>query len=447
MEQGSILPFLKKPGSHQPGTSRSGNSRPGQPYHRRPNPDARSKQSSTHNSKHYSTNKHRGPNRRRNTDLEKVADETKAELPKILGHLHGFHPDEFSLNLLEDMDPLSADDCPCLENKACIKVLKMDSFDAAIELDPYHNVRKHLGMLRSGSASPKMDTEPESSNTYDNSDTPTDESIKRILCEIHMNDSEPRELSKHEDVQKTNDSSDNFEPHTVQKEASVKGGLDLNDVHTKQKQPAYSYNLNHNRPVAVLNLASERSPGGGWQKGALAQEECLCYRSSLYLSLSETIYPLPSLAAIHSPNVLLIRDSMTNGHFLLTPQSPYDLPTVSVISAAALRKPTLSDDGLSFKHAGARAVTKKKIRLVLRVAANKGHTKLVLGALGCGVFANPPKEVAQCFLEVFQEPEFQGGWWEEVVFAVLDNVKGADGGKDGKGNFGQFYQVLHGLEV
>ena len=380
-------------------------------------------------------------------DLERVADETKAELPKILSHLHGFHPDEFSLNLLEDMDPLSADDCPCLEKRACIKVLNMDSFDAAIELDPHHDVRTHLGVLRSGSASPKMDTEPESSTTHDKPDISADKSIKRTLYDVHMDDSEPREVSRHEDVQETNKSSDNSEPHTVHEEPNVKGKLDLNDVHTKQKQATHFSNLNPNRPVAVLNLASERSPGGGWQKGALAQEECLCYRSSLYLSLSDTIYPLPSLGAIHSPNVLLIRDSMTNGHFLLTPQSPHNLPTVSVISAAALRRPPLSDDGLTFKHVVARAVTKKKIRLVLRVAANKGHTKLVLGALGCGVFANPPKEVAQCFLEVFQEPEFQGGWWEEVVFAVLDNVKGADGGKDGKGNFGQFCQVLHGQEV
>jgi hypothetical protein len=55
--------------------------------------------------------------------------------------------------------------------------------------------------------------------------------------------------------------------------------------------------------------------------------------------------------------------------------------------------------------------------------------------------------VAQCFLEVLQEKEFQGGWWEEVAFAVLDNAKGPNSGKDGNGNFGQFYKVLSGQVV
>jgi hypothetical protein len=60
---------------------------------------------------------------------------------------------------------------------------------------------------------------------------------------------------------------------------------------------------------------------------------------------------------------------------------------------------------------------------------------------------NPPTEVAQCFLEVLREKEFQGGWWEEVAFAVLDNAKGPNGGKDGCGNFGQFFRVLDGQVV
>jgi uncharacterized protein (TIGR02452 family) len=138
---------------------------------------------------------------------------------------------------------------------------------------------------------------------------------------------------------------------------------------------------------------------------------------------------------------------MADGHKLLDSTPPIDLPALSVISVAAIRRPDLSDDGKTFKYPGARAHTKNNIRLILRVAARHGHTKLVLGALGCGVFSNPPRDVAHCFLEVLREPEFQGGWWESIVFAVLDNVQGPNGGKDGNGNFGQFYQVLHGQVV
>lgn len=366
--QQSILPFLKASRSSQH-PSRPENSRPNHPYHRHSSSDARNR--NNHNSKH------RGPNHRRNADLEKVADETKAVLPKILADIPEFDASESSLINLEDTIRLSAADCPGFKTRARIRVLDMDSFDAAIQLDPHHDVHKHLSNTSS------QDTE-----------------------------------------------NDKLPDHGT-------------------SSPEHS--------VLVLNLASERSPGGGWQKGALAQEECLCYRSSLYLSLDPSFYPIPTLSAIYTPNVLLIRSSMANGHSLFpTAQlhSPSTLPAVSVASVAALRKPSLSDDfdenhNKTFKHPGARATTKRKIRLVLRLAAQNKHTKLVLGALGCGVFANPPHEVARCFEEVFYEAEFQGGWWEEVVFAVLDNVNSSsgEGGKDGKGNFGIFYRALDGKEV
>lgn len=348
-------------------------------------------------------------------DLEKVADETKAELPKILANIPNFDPTESSLIHLEDLDALSAADCPCFKQKARIQVLNMDSFDAAIHLDPDHDVGTHLGIK-----SPKVDAQPKSDGDGDSLNTASKDATTGPVPDLQMEEPESTSTSTQDQGPQTKASPESNKPHL----------------------------LDPYRSVAVLNLASERSPGGGWQKGALAQEECLCYRSSLYLSLTSSFYPIPAQAAIYTPNVLLIRSSMASGHALLTPAtSPSSLPAVSVISAAALRKPALSDDASTFKNPGARALTKRKIRLVLRMAALQKHTKLVLGALGCGVFANPPADVATCFLEVFNEAEFQGGWWEEVVFAVLDNVKGAGGGKDGNGNFGHFYRALDGKEV
>ena len=201
-------------------------------------------------------------------------------------------------------------------------------------------------------------------------------------------------------------------------------------------------------PVAVLNLANETTPGGGWLNGALAQEEALCYRSSLSLSLHSSHYPIPTFSALYSPRVLLIRDAMANGHDLLYPNTaPWDLPVFGVISLAALKRPVLSHAGKYFANREDRRITKEKIRVVLRVSVRRGHTKIVLGALGCGAFGNPPEEVAQCFKEVFTEDEFTGGWWEDVVFAVLDNERGDQGGKEGSGNFGIFYRALDGLVV
>jgi hypothetical protein len=299
MEQGSILPFLKKP---RPDASRQDASRPessrSEPYQRPP--------ATMGNlySKCKSKRQHKGTNNRRNMELEKIADETIATLPSVLRRIPNFDAVSSSIHNHDDTDAVDPSLCPGFKNGATIQVLDIDSFDAALVLNPNYTVSNHSKLL-----SGATDTE------------------------------------------------------TLQ--SALSSGPE--------------------RPVAVLNLASELSPGGGWKRGALAQEECLCYRSSLHLSLHDAYYPLPSLYAIHSPNVVLVRDSMATRHALLA-SNPEDLPAVSVISVAALRQPELTHDEKTFKSPGARTATKRKIRIALRVAAMKGHTKLVLGALGCGVF-------------------------------------------------------------
>ncbi|QGI64762.1 uncharacterized protein FFB20_09185 [Fusarium fujikuroi] len=202
--------------------------------------------------------------------------------------------------------------------------------------------------------------------------------------------------------------------------------------------------------VAVLNMASHVSPGGGWLKGARAQEEALCYRSSLSLSLDKRYYPWRQRMGIYTPDVVIIRSDQETGHGLLMPTiQAQDLPVVSVLSIAALRTPPVRDIVLdtlkgtvaskTYAHRSDRDLTKLKMRLCLRMAARRNHGLLVLGALGCGAFRNPPEEVARCWLEVLKEPEFQGGWWEKVWFAVYD--------RRGEGNLEIFEEILGGVEV
>jgi uncharacterized protein (TIGR02452 family) len=197
--------------------------------------------------------------------------------------------------------------------------------------------------------------------------------------------------------------------------------------------------------VAVLNMASYSSPGGGWLNGAMAQEEALCYRSSLALSLHKKYYPWKQRMGIYTPDVVIMRSDLSSGHGLLVPPAqPTDLPVVSVLSIAALRDPqvrTVNVPGSTnvkkmdiYAVPGDRRLTKDKMRICLRMAACRGHKLLVLAALGCGVFRNPPEDVAKCWLEVFQEAEFQGGWWQGVWFAVLD--------RRNEGNFEIFDRVL-----
>jgi hypothetical protein len=210
--------------------------------------------------------------------------------------------------------------------------------------------------------------------------------------------------------------------------------------------------------VVVLNLASDTTPGGGWLSGALAQEESICYRTSLSLSLHSKYYPIPALGAIYTPSTVVIRTSWSKGHALMKDTKAIDLPILSTISIAALRRPKTrgirdpNDRSIllryGYENHADRTLTKSKMRLCLRLAASQGHTRLILGALGCGAFRNPTEEVALCWWEVLQEPEFGGGWWESVVFAVLDKGSDGDNGaRDYDGNFATFERVLGGLVV
>lgn len=195
--------------------------------------------------------------------------------------------------------------------------------------------------------------------------------------------------------------------------------------------------------VCILNMANARSAGGGWMHGALAQEEALCYRTSLSATLRYNYYPLPEKGGVYSPRVLVLRESMKDGHGLMDMREPKNLPVLSVISVAAVCQPPTIIDQHSGRQRYAfgadRRLMEEKMRVILRIAAKNGHRQIVLGAFGCGAFGNPKEEVADMWKSVFSEAEFAAGWWQDVVFAVMDS--------DGRGNFHTFHQRLDGVAV
>lgn len=196
------------------------------------------------------------------------------------------------------------------------------------------------------------------------------------------------------------------------------------------------------KPPCILNMANATIAGGGFKHGALAQEEALCYRTSLYRTLKLRHYPLADKEGIYSPQILIIRESMKDGHGLLDLREPKNLAVLSVISVAAVCQPSLSSTLLGdkkYSNNSDRRLMQEKIRLMLRMAIRHKHTQLVLGAFGCGAFGNPCEEVAEMFLKVLTETEFQGGWWEEVVFAVLDDGRGS--------NLKVFHDKLDGVTI
>lgn len=196
------------------------------------------------------------------------------------------------------------------------------------------------------------------------------------------------------------------------------------------------------RRVAVLNLASDELPGGGWEFSiATTQEEALCYSSTLYTTLKREYYPWPntgpgSVAAVYSPGVVVFRKDLEHNCDMLPEK---DRVVVAVVTVAAPRGPELSEDRMAFKHASDLQNLQDKIRLVYRLAAGRSHTDVILGAMGCGAYGCPREVVAQQMKAILEEDEF-AGWFENVVFAVYGK------GRGGAENFKVFRRVFEGEE-
>jgi len=184
--------------------------------------------------------------------------------------------------------------------------------------------------------------------------------------------------------------------------------------------------------IAVLNMASPLRPGGGVLNGARTQEESLCLRSTLYATLHNTFYRLPELSAVYSPDVLVFR-SPDNAEL---PKK--DWFYVDIISCAALRFPETivrevkGEDGdvavmeKAYENDSQREAATCKARTIVQAAAQNGVTHLVLGALGCGAYGNPPGEVARIFKRVLcgnrrrAGVTVEGSGIEEILFAIFD---------------------------
>ena len=183
---------------------------------------------------------------------------------------------------------------------------------------------------------------------------------------------------------------------------------------------------------AMLNLADLYTPGGLVEYGSGAQEENLCRRSDLIVSLYQFStarvrqypglglvrhrdqYPMDErFGGVYSGKVTFFRGPESEGSPL--EEKPYNIP---VISVAALNGPRIGPDGLM--RPAETAITLEKMRTIFRIGALHGHDSLVLSAMGCGAFANPPAHIARLFHQVIGEFE---GWFRLIDFAILDGYR------------------------
>lgn len=189
--------------------------------------------------------------------------------------------------------------------------------------------------------------------------------------------------------------------------------------------------------ISVLNFASATNPGGGVTKGASAQEECLCRVSTLYKCISaseitEAFHKKHWRAlktgemdsfynddCIQTCNVTVFK-SDTAKTVLLPEKDWFD---VDVISCAAPNLRRMSQHNKHWK----KNVTdqelldiyKKRINRVLDIARYAKSEVVILGAFGCGAFANPPELVAKAMHASIDEHKYDFETIELAVYCPL----------------------------
>ncbi|KAL9065906.1 MAG: hypothetical protein Q9157_007314 [Trypethelium eluteriae] len=195
--------------------------------------------------------------------------------------------------------------------------------------------------------------------------------------------------------------------------------------YTKQQTPSGS---DPPHRVPVVNMANEKRPGGDWESGAMAPEECLARRSNLVLALSRTSnghgssldhYPLPQTGGLYSQ--VVFRDGPEYY------QVWREFKQLPVISVAPVKRPKLDRTNTEYSFDQERELMLEKMRVVLRIAQQWGHHDICLGAFGVGsTFRNPTRQVARMWkMLLFEDDEFRG-IFANVVFAIQSKMPGDD---------------------
>eukprot|EP00698_Gefionella_okellyi_P024066 TRINITY_DN83_c0_g1_i1.p1 TRINITY_DN83_c0_g1~~TRINITY_DN83_c0_g1_i1.p1 ORF type:complete len:424 (-),score=71.94 TRINITY_DN83_c0_g1_i1:393-1628(-) len=175
---------------------------------------------------------------------------------------------------------------------------------------------------------------------------------------------------------------------------------------------------NPTSPVAILNLASYQQPGGGFRWGSKAQEECIFRRTAACAAMDEEFckdrscalsYPVSDVTGcIWCPHVFVLREGAAPYAWLAQPIA------IDTIAMAAVRKPRLRDGKFEKRDY---ELTVKKVDAIFRTAIWHGVRQIVLGALGCGAYGNPPEQVAEIFAQAMAK---YAGYFDVFAFAILD---------------------------
>lgn len=204
---------------------------------------------------------------------------------------------------------------------------------------------------------------------------------------------------------------------TVEKTNIINNNKEENQKQFKEKvkikaegtvDTIFNSNINN---LGVLNFASARHPGGGFLNGAVAQEECLAYCSTLYVDQLNSPY-----YTINANNKSkFYTDTMIVSETTFFRDSKYnlieDLQTCTVITCPAVNMKIAKNTP------EAKQVMKDRMRKILDVFIKYNIKNLVLGAYGCGVFGNLATDVAKNWKDLLIEESYIQ-FFDKICFSI-----------------------------
>eukprot|EP00448_Togula_jolla_P041953 CAMPEP_0170625970 /NCGR_PEP_ID=MMETSP0224-20130122/31076_1 /TAXON_ID=285029 /ORGANISM="Togula jolla, Strain CCCM 725" /LENGTH=331 /DNA_ID=CAMNT_0010952647 /DNA_START=21 /DNA_END=1014 /DNA_ORIENTATION=+ len=160
------------------------------------------------------------------------------------------------------------------------------------------------------------------------------------------------------------------------------------------------------RKVCGLNFANGSHVGGGYKRGAIAQEEDLCRRiPSLFPSLlqakTDGLYPFGPITwhsagrpekysdVLFTPGLVLARNSLENDYAMLPEPEQVEVSMVTAAAPNIKRSKEVWDLAL--------VVNAVQSIFVAPKAMQPEVTTLVLGAWGCGAFGCDPAQMGEIF--------------------------------------------------
>ena len=225
----------------------------------------------------------------------------------------------------------------------------------------------------------------------------------RMQQNYHLNTKHSVENSKVYDETKFLDKSDGKIPQIVVEDSNVSNEIENLLVNFGDKK------------ICVLNFASFTSPGGGFINGAMAQEEALCHDTNLYNILKE-------FKSLYDKNKLLRNNGIYKNWVIYSPDVVYDKMRdatknhIDVITCPAPNASVFFNSFSSEEDMNRYSnILYERCKYVLDIARENNVNVLCLGAFGCGVFANNPYCVAECFKILLETKNYD---FDVVTFPI-----------------------------